>query len=556
MRKVREVLRLKFECGRTQRQISASCGISAGSVCDYLGRAEAAQLTWEEASTLTDAEVEARLFQHVGRNEPPKRTPIDFAWVHRELCKVAVTLQLLWIEYTDAARTRTDGSRPYQYSQFCDRYAAWKATLALSMRQVHRAGEKAFIDYSGKRPAIVDGATGEVREVELFVAVLGASNYTYLEATLTQRLHDFIASTIRALEYFGRAPFVLVPDQLRSAVSGPDRYEPDINAAYLEMAQHYGIAVIPARPRKPKDKAKVEGGVLIAQRWILACLRNRTFFSLEDLNVAIAELLEKLNARPFQKLEGCRRSAFESIDRPAMKLLPATRYEKSDWTKATVHIDYHVAFDDRFYSASYTLIGARVEVRATGSTVEILHGGERVASHRRTYGPKGTFVTCEEHRPPAHRGHTAWPPERMIAWAASFGPSVARVVELMIARYLHPEFAYRACLGMIRCAQKYGGTRTDAACARALAVAGSAGPTRKYIEAMLKNGLDRAPAPATSTDSPPTVHENVRGGDYYDKEETRDYGRNNPEAHRNEDAHDGEGAARAARDGARQRALF
>jgi transposase len=305
------------------------------------------------------------------------------------------------------------------------------------------------------------------------------------------------------------------------------------------------MAVIPARPRKPKDKAKVEGGVLIAQRWILACLRNRTFFSLEELNVAIAELLEKLNMRPFQKLEGCRRSAFESIDRPAMKSLPTTRYEMADWTKAKVHIDYHVAFDDRFYSASYTLIGARVEIRATASTVEILHGGARVASHRRSYGRKGTFVTVEEHRPPPHRGHTAWPPERMIAWAASFGPSVARVVELMIARYLHPESSYRACLGMIRCAQKYGSTRTDAACARALIVAGPIGPKRKYIEAMLKRGLDRAPSPSPMQliSPPPTAHENVRGGRYYDKEETRDHGRNDPQAHVDEDAHDGEGAA-------------
>lgn len=556
MRKVREVLRLRYVCGCTQRQIRASCGLSAGAVHDYLSRAERAGVTWEVVATLSDAEVDARLFRNVGRNEPPARAPIDCAWVHRELCKTAVTLQLLWTEYADAARSRSDGARPYQYSQFCDRYAAWKATLAISMRQVHRAGEKAFVDYSGKKPVIVDPETGEVRAVELFVVVLGASNYTYVEATLTQKLDDFVASTIRALEYYGCVPQVLVPDQLRSAVRGPDRYEPDINATYLEMANHYCVAVIPARPRKPRDKPKVEGGVLIAQRWILACLRNRIFLGLDELNVAIAELLEKLNARPFQKLEGCRRSAFESIDRPAMKSLPSTRYEKADWKWAKVNIDYHIAFDDRLYSAPCTLIGARVEVRATVSTVEILHGNERVASHRRSYGPKGTFVTCEEHRPKAHRGHTAWPPDRMIAWASTFGPAVARVVELMMARYPHPDSAYRACLGMMRCAEKYGARRTDTACARALAVAGSVGPTRKHVEAMLKRGLDRAPEPNIAIAPPSFAHENVRGGDYYDKEETRDHGRNDPEAQRDEDAHHGEGAAGAARGSSRQSTLF
>ena len=520
MRKVREVLRLKFDCGCTQRQIGASCGLSAGAVHDYLARSVRAGVTWEIASTLTDAELEARLFQLVGRNEPPARVPIDFSWVHRELAKTAVTLQLLWAEYAEAARGADDRALPYQYSQFCDRYAAWKGTLALSMRQVHRAGEKAFIDYSGKKPRIVDPKTGEVREVELFIAVLGASSYTYAEATLTQRLDDFVGSTIRTFEYFGAVPLVIVPDQLRSAVTGPDRYEPDINTTYLEMAQHYGVAVIPARPRKPKDKAKVEGAVLIAQRWILASLRNRTFFRLDDLNIAIGELLEVLNRRPFQKLEGCRRSAFESIDRPAMKALPKMRYQRADWKKATVHIDYHVAFDNRFYSAPYALIGNRIEMRATHSTVEILHAGVRVASHRRSYGPKGTCVTCEEHRPPSHRDQDPWPPERLIQWGASFGPSVARVIELMIARYRHPHAAYRACLGMLRCAQKYGGARAEAACARALVVAGPVGPRRKHIETMLRLGLERQGSHVEDFPVPVRLHENIRGGDYYDKEES------------------------------------
>jgi transposase len=297
--------------------------------------------------------------------------------VHRELRRTGVTLQLLWVEYRDAALSANRCGRPYQYSQFCDLYADFRAKVEVSMRQVHRAGEKAFLDYSGKKPEIVEPTTGEQIEVELFVMVLGASNYTYAEATRTQQTADFVGSTVRALEYFGGTPLILVPDQLRSAVTGPDRYDPEINATYAEMARHYGVAIVPARPRKPKDKAKVEAGVLLAQRWILACLRNRRFFSIEELNDAIAELLERLNTRAFQRLDGCRRSAFESIDRPAMKALPASRYEVADWKNARVNIDYHVMYDDRPYSVPHAMVGAQVQVRATVTTVEVLHKGRR-----------------------------------------------------------------------------------------------------------------------------------------------------------------------------------
>jgi transposase len=331
MRQIREVLRLKFERGLSHRGISASTGISKGSVADYLDRAAQAGLSWEQARELDDTEVEHRLFKLVGRNEPPARAAIDLNWVHRELRKTGVTLQLLWMEYRDAVAALRPETTAYQYSQFCDLYAAFRSRVDLSMRQVHRAGEKVFVDYSGKKPVIHDAETGEVIEVELFVATLGASSYTYVEATRTQKLLDFTASTIRAFEFFGCVPKIVVPDQLRSAVSGPDRYDPDINPTYAELAQHYSTVIIPARARKPKDKAKVENAVLVAQRWIMACLRNRKFFSLDELNQAIAELLEKLNSRPFQKLDGCRRSAFESIDRPAMQPLPAKRYEIGEW---------------------------------------------------------------------------------------------------------------------------------------------------------------------------------------------------------------------------------
>ena len=545
MRKIREVLRLKYELDRTQREIEASTGLSKGSVNDYLGRASRAGLTWEIASELSEAEVEARLFQRIGQAEPPARSAIDFEWVHREMRKKGVTLQLLWVEYQEAVAA-SSGLRPYQYSQFCDLYADWKGKLALVMRQTHRAGEKAFIDFSGKKPVIVDPDTGEVTEVELFVMVMGASNYTYAEATRTQGSGDFIAATIRGLEYFGCVPEVLVPDQLRSAVSGPDRYDPELNPAYQEMAQHYGVAIIPARPGKAKDKAKVEVGVLIAQRWIMARLRNRRFFSLDELNAAIAELLEELNTRKFIKLDGCRRSAFETIDCPAMRPLPARRFEHGEWKKAKAGIDYHVGYLERFYSVPCALRQQPMEVRATSSTIEIFYHGKRIASHLRSYGPKGTYVTLEEHKPKSHRDYGNWPPERMRSWAASIGPSVGAVVDCILARYRNPEFGFRAVLALTRDAKQYGNDRLDAACARALVIAGPTGPTRHSVIAILKRKLEVKPPP--SVDEPtyqlPLLHENIRGAAYFDKEENRDPRRNDPETDPATPAHDGTGVPR------------
>lgn len=538
MRKVREVLRLRLECRRTHAEIGASVGMGESTVGDYLARARRAELTWELARGMSDAELDTLLFRAVGRNEPPARVPIDFGWVHRELPRQGVTLQTLFVEYREAAAAQSP-VRPYEYSRFCDLYARWKKTLGVVMRQVHVAGEKLFVDYSGKKPCIVDQATGEVTEVELFVAVLGASNYTYAEATRTQRLGDFVASTVRAFEYFGAVPKVLVPDQLRSAVSGPHRYEPDINPTYLEMAQHYGVTVIPARPRKPKDKAKVEGAVLLVQRWILAALRHRIFFSLGALNDAIHELLERLNVRPFQKLEGCRRSAFETIDRPAMRALPGRRYELAEWKKARVNIDYCVDFEARLYSAPYTLAGEAVEIRATASAVEIFHRSQRVASHPRCYGPKGKATIADEHRPRAHRDYGKWPPERVVNWALTLGPQVGELARAVMARRTHPETGYRTCLGIIRLGDRYEHERLNAACARALEI-GS--PTYRSVDSILKNGLDRAPA-ADPEPRAVSEHENIRGASYFAKENIGDLGRNDTEAGRHEDERDGGDAA-------------
>jgi transposase len=517
MRKIREVLRLKHN-GRSQREIASSIAVAVGTVCGQLRRAKEVGIGWEQAEKMTDAELEALLFRDAGRGVAATRAIIDYGHIHHELHKNGVTLQLLWSEYLDGVAARGGGTKPYQYSQFCELYGAWRVRLKPSMRRVHPAGERAFLDYSGKKPRLWDRETGRAFEVELFVAVLGASNYTYAEATLTQQLRDFVGSTIHCFEYFDGVPEVIVPDQLRSAVRGPDRYEPDINATYLEMAQHYGVAVIPARPRRPKDKAKVEVAVQVVQRWILARLRNRRFFELDELNQAIWELLDELNARPFQKLEGSRDSAFAQLDKPALHPLPAVRYELSERKNRRVNIDYHIEYDGRYYSVHYERVHADVEVRATATVVEIFQGGERLASHRRSLERRGASVTDPAHRPSNHR-HQVWPPERLIGWAATFGPSVAKVIELALARYVNPEQGYRACLGLLRTAQQHGGPRMNAACERALSVGVVGGPRRQYIEAILKRGLDREPtATPGAARTSPLQHENVRGGDYYDKE--------------------------------------
>jgi len=515
MRKVREVLRLRH-LGLSQRQIAIAVSIAPSTVVDYLRRAGDAELAWERAEQQSDAELEAAMFRTRRRVEAVERVTLDFPRVHRELSRTGVTLHLLWEEYRDAALSRHDPRPPYRYSQFCRLYGAWRGLLKPTMRQVHRAGEKAFIDYSGKRPCIME--SGVEREVELFVMVLGASNYTFAEATFSQKLSDFTASTVRGLEYFGAVPELLVPDQLKSAVRVADRYDPVVNDTYYELGRHYNLTVIPARPGKPRDKAKVEVAVLIAQRWILARLRNQKFFSLGELNEAIAALLDDLNHRPFKKLEGCRRSAFESIDLPAMRPLPSTRFEYLDRAKARVNIDYHVEFEGRLYSVPHRLIHERVDLRASASVVEIFHNGDRVASHPRCYARKGTPVTCQEHRPIQHQ-HQKWPPERLIAWANNFGPAVVCVVERTIASHRHPEYAYRACLGILRVAEKHGASRTEAACAFALAASKGAAPHRRHIEAILKKGLDQKASTQGAAHPLPTDHENVRGGDYYDRKE-------------------------------------
>ena len=504
MRKVREVLRLKYESGLRHRAIARACGVGVGTVSEYVQRAARAGLAWPLPAELDEAALDAQLFP-----APPvparDRVPPDCTRIHQELKRAGVTLHLLWEEYREV---HPDG---YAYSQFCEIYRRWAGKLRPSMRQQHRAGEKAFIDFSGKRPHIVDRTTGEEIPMELFVGVLGASSYAYAEATQSQQLQEWIGAHTRMLEYFGGSSEIWVPDQLKSAITRPCRYEPGVNRSYQDLANHYGAVVVPARPGKAQDKAKVESMVLVAQRWILARLRNRTFFALAELNAAIWELLEQLNGRPMQKIGKSRRELWEELDRPALKPLPACRYELAQWKLCRVNIDYHVDVDRCPYSVPHQLVHEEVEARYTASVVEVYYRGRRVASHVRRYDHQPS--TLREHMPSSHRAHAEWTPSRLIRWAEKSGPATGRVVAGILESRPHPEQGYRACLGLMRLGQRYGPERLDAACERAEHLRSFSYRTVKNI---LASSQDRLPFEGESPtgDATPT-HDNIRGAHYY-----------------------------------------
>jgi transposase len=505
MRKIKEVLRLKFDGGQTNRRIARSCRISRPTVADYLLRFEEAGLTWPVAEALDDATLEHKLFPAALASATEQRPVPHWGEVHRELRRKGVTLTLLWHEYKVAY------PEGYQYSWFCDQYRAWSAKLDVVMRQEHRAGEKLFVDYAGQSVEVVDRHTGEIRAAAIFVAVLGASSYTYAEATWTQQLPDWIGSHVRAFSFFGGTSELLVPDNLRSGVSKAHRYEPDLNPTYQDLASHYGVAVLPARVRKPRDKAKAEAGVLLVERWILAALRNRTFFSLQEVNREIARLLERLNARPFKKLPGSRRELFEQIDRPALRPLPAQPYEFAEWKKVRVNIDYHVEVDAHYYSVPYQLVRKSLEARFTERTVECFHKGQRVASHPRSR-LKGRHTTVPEHMPASHRSYAEWTPQRLVRWAAKTGPATASVVQSILERRAHPQQGFRSALGILRLGKSFGEERLEAACRRALRLGAC---SYKSIESILRQGLDRQALPEQQELELSIEHENIRGSDYY-----------------------------------------
>jgi transposase len=505
MRRTREILRQKLELRRSHREVAASVGLSVGAVSATLVRAAAAGLSWAAVHSLSDEALDQQLY---GVKALTGRPLPDCAYLHLERKKPGVTLELLHLEYLEQY---PDG---YRYTQFCERYREWLARRGFTMRQEHIAGEKLYVDYAGKKPQIIDPKSGEVIEVELFVAVLGASNYTYAEATRTQRGPDFIASHVRTFRELGGVPRAVVPDQLKSGVTLACRYEPGIQRTYEDLARHYGTTVLPARPLHPRDKAKVEVGVQVVERWILARLRHETFFSLERLNERIAELRVELNERRMRVYGASRRELFERLDRPALKALPLEPFVYAEWKMARLNIDYHAEIDHHYYSAPYPLVHEQVEARMTATTIELFHRGERVASHVRS-DQRGRHTTNPEHMPKSHREHQEWSPSRILHWAATIGPKTRELAEAILAERRHPEQGYRSCLGILRLAKRYGNERLEAACARAVAVRAR---SYRHVESMLKNGLDRlsAPEPEAPTTGTSAVQENIRGGGYYD----------------------------------------
>lgn len=511
MRKVQEVLRLLLVCGLSQRQASRASGVGRASVAQSLERAQKAGLleTW---GSLSAEELESRLYPPARR--PPassERPEADWAAVHEELKRRDMTLSLVWQEYREQY---PDG---YQYSRFCDLYRAWRGKLDLSMRQVHRPGEKLFVDYCGATVPVVDANTGAVREAQVFVAVWGSSSYTFAEATWSQSLPDWIGSHVRAFEFGGGLTELVIPDNLRSGVTRSCRYEPELNPTYQDLAVHYGVAVMPARVRKPRDKAKVESGVQLVQRWILARLRHRRFFSLGELNQAIRGLLGPLNERPFRKHPGSRRSLFESLEKPALRPLPAQRFTYGEWKKARVHVDYHVEVEGHYYSVPYQLVSQQLDVRVSAKTVECFAKGQRVASHLRSF-VRGGHITQSGHMPLAHREYAQWTPERLVRWARESGPSVGGLIERVMATRAHPQQGFRSCLGILRLSQRYGKERLEGACQRALEVGA---PSYRSVRSILETGLDRQELPAGEPAAAlPQVHENLRGASYYGGQES------------------------------------
>lgn len=506
MRRIRDVVRLRAD-GLSLREVSASLQVPFTTVADHARRAERAGITWPLPDDLDDDALEASLFGTPAPGTPLGRPLPDFAAVHLELRKKSVTLMLLWHEYKE---TFPEG---YAYSQFAEHYRRWRRHLDVVMRQEHKAGEKLFVDFPGMQIPIYDEATGELHlQAELFVAVLGASSYIHADVYPSQELIYWVTAHVGCFEHLQGCPAIVVPDNLRSAVTRPNRYEPDVNATFAEMAAHYNVAILPARSYKPRDKAKAESGVLLAERWVIARLRKERFMSIAEASLAVKELVSWVNDRPFKKLPGTRRELFEAIDRPALRPLPPTRYEFATWKTHTVGLDYHVEIrsERHYYSVPYRLVGEKVEVRLSAGTIEVFSKSRRVASHVRAHRPG--FTTDPAHMPESHRRHAEWTPERIVNWAKRTGEATGKLAEEILSSRPHPEQGFRSCLGIIRLGDRYGAERLEAACRRALSIRAF---SYRSVESILKNGLDQKPLPEPRPELSHPSHENLRGPDYY-----------------------------------------
>jgi transposase len=504
MRQLRTLLRLKHGGARlSDRTIACQIGVARSTIQEYLARVEAAGLSWPLPDDITDDALEQLLFPRSGcRPGFRRRVEPDWAMAARELKRPGVTLMTLWEEYRE--------SEPggYGYSRFCDLFREFERRLSPIMRQHHVAGDKVFVDFSGKRLEVIDPASGTVRPAEIFVGVLGASSYTYAEATWTQTLPDWIGAHTRMFGFFGGVPRLVIPDNLKSGVHRANFYDPELNRSYGRMSEHYGTGILPARPLKPKDKAKVEAGVRVVQLWLLGRLRRQTFFSLEECNREIAAALERLNAKPLRRLGVSRRELFDQLDRPALNPLPETPYEYAEWLRVRVGLDYHVEVAGAAYSVPYALIRQEVEVRLGARTVEVFRAGRRVAAHPRA--ASGT-ATLSDHMPAGHRHYAEWSAEHFLSRARQFGPSTEALIAAILADRRHPEQGYRSCQGVLKLFRGANGERAEAVSARALAIGALGG---RSIASILENNLDRQPA-APTAEAAPLMHANIRGSRYF-----------------------------------------
>lgn len=499
MRKIKDVLRLKLDAKLSHEQIAVALGISKGVVTKYVGLAAAAGLDWATISALEETALEQRLLVRSERTSA--YVAPDYGRIHQEMRRKGVTLLLLWEEYQAEYADR----QTWRYTQFCEHYRLFAKQLKRSMRQIHRAGEKLFIDFAGPTIGLTDGSRAHV-----FVAAMGASSYTFACATPRETMIDWIESTVKALQFYGGVTQLIVPDNARSMIADPNRYEPRANDTVQDFARHYGTSVLPARPYHPQDKGKVESAIQIVERWIMARLRHQQFATVLAVNSAIAPLLKHLNDRPFQKLPGCRASAFAALDAPALLPLPVQRYEIAYFKTVKAHIDYHVEVDGHRYSVPHALVGQVLEARITTGAVEILHRAQRVASHLRN-SRRGGFSTVTEHMPAAHRAHMEWTPQRLIHWGQSIGPATAVAVTRLLEQHKHPEHGYRACLGLLSLAKRYGKPRLEAGCTVALQIGAC---QYRHVHDILTNNRDQN-SHSTTGDWVSPDHANVRGPNYY-----------------------------------------
>jgi transposase len=502
MRKLKDVLRLRLTAGLSNRKIALVTGVGKSAVSKHVRRAEEVGLGWGQVESMAEEAIAALLYGPAGSQGADELAVPDWDEVAKELRRKGVTKLLLWQEYKD-----DHGARAYSYSRFCELYAGWKGDIEPVMRFEHVAGEKCFVDYAGQTLEVVDRETGEAREAQVFVATLGASNYTFVDVTWSQKSEDFLASHRRAVEHFGGVPKIFVLDNLRSGVSKPDWYEPLMNRSYEDLMSHLNAVAIPGRVRKSRDKAKVENGVLQVERWVLAPLRNRLLIGLEAARNAVLEQLDKLNDRPFQKMAGSRSSLFAELDKPALQPLPATRWVQSEWKKLKVHIDYHVEVDRHYFSVPYQYIGEILDVKVTPTLVEIFRNGRPIAVHGRS---SARWTTKPQHMPSSHREYRRWNPPRVVSRAKQIGPHVSQLVDRLLSEKVHPEQGYRPCLGIVRLADRYGEERLEAACRRALSFSAV---SYKSVKSILEKGLDRVEERAAA--QAPIEHSNIRGREAY-----------------------------------------